>query len=68
MNNQKVKKYKKDSIGEFIGNLVIAMIFPFMVLWYGPKYLAKGKYVKGIIIIVIVVTEFIIVGKLRGIF
>lgn len=68
MNNQKVKKNKEDSIGEYIGNLVISMIFPFMVLWYGPKYLSKRKYVKGIVIIVIVVTEFIIVGKLRDLF
>jgi len=68
MDNQKVKKHKEDSIGEFIGNLVISMIFPFMMLWFGPRYLIKGKYLKGIIIIVIVVTEFIIVGKLRGLF
>ena len=68
MNNQKPKKSKDDSIGEFIGNLVISMLFPVAMLWFGPRYLIKGKYVKGIIIIVIVATEFIIVGKLRGIF
>lgn len=68
MNNISEDKKSNESVGKYIGNVVISMIFPFMVLWYGPKYLIKKMYIKGIIIIFLVVTEFILVGKWRGIF
>lgn len=62
------KEEMKESIGEFIGNIFISMLFPFMVLWFGPKYLVKKMYIKGIIIICLVVTEVILVGKWKGYF
>jgi hypothetical protein len=37
------------------------MLFPFVALWYGPKYLLKGEYVKGIVLILIVAVELAIV-------
>lgn len=68
MNNEVENLEKEEGIGQYIFNIVLSMIFPFMVLWYGPKYLFNGKYLKGILIILIVATEFIILGKIRGIF
>jgi len=54
---------EEDSIGDFISNLIICMIFPFAMLWFGPWYLYKGKYLKGLVLIVIVVTELTIAFK-----
>lgn len=33
------------------------MMFPIVTLWYGPKYLTKDEYLKGILLILIVVVE-----------
>jgi len=54
---------KKEGLGEFIPNLIICVLFPFMVLYHGPKYLLNRQYVQGVAIIVIVVTAFIFVLK-----
>lgn len=62
---QTVEK-EEDSIGAFIGNLILCMIFPIAMLGFGPWYLYKGKYVKGLVLIVVVVTEFIMVLKFKG--
>ena len=60
--NEKVNEAEeKESIGGYIGNLILSMLFPFMALWYGPKYLLKGEYVKGIVLILIVAVELAIV-------
>jgi hypothetical protein len=52
---------KKETIGGFIGNLLLSMLFPILALWYGPKYLIKGEYIKGLVLIAIVVTEVLVV-------
>jgi hypothetical protein len=59
--NETASQENKEGIGGFIGNLVLSMLFPIWALWYGPKYLIKGEYVKGILLIVIVAVEFIVV-------
>lgn len=59
---------KKETIGAYVGNVILSMLFPFMVLWYGPKYLLKGEYIKGIVIILIVAVELIIVNSIYGVF
>lgn len=41
MNNISEDKKSNESVGKYIGNVVISMIFPFMVLWYGPNILSK---------------------------
>ena len=61
VNEAEGKEEKKESIGGYIGNLILSMLFPFMALWYGPKYLFKGEYVKGIVLILIVAVELAIV-------
>jgi len=55
------KEEEKEGIGSYIGNVVLSMLFPFVTLWYGPKYLLKGEYVKGIVLILIVAVELTIV-------
>ena len=55
------EEVEKESIGSYIGNVILAMLFPFVALWYGPKYLLKGEYVKGIVLILIVAVELAIV-------
>lgn len=67
MSEVKVEK-ETESIGSYIGNVILAMLFPFVVLWYGPKYLLKGEYIKGIMIILIVVIELIVVNSIFGVF
>jgi hypothetical protein len=59
------KKTEDESIGGYLFNIFLCMVFPFMMLWYGPKYLFDGNYVKGLVLIAIVVTEFILVLKLQ---
>lgn len=59
---------EKESIGSFIGNIILCLLFPFVVLWYGPKYLFKGEYIKGIVIIVLVVAELILVNSVYNVF
>ncbi|HEY73687.1 MAG: hypothetical protein DRJ03_13915 [Chloroflexi bacterium] len=61
MNEAEGEEEKKESIGGYIGNLILSMLFPFMALWYGPKYLINGEYVKGIVLILIVAVELAIV-------
>ena len=64
MNDDTAKEKKKETIGAYIVNIITAMLFPFVVIWFGPKYLLKGEYVKGIVIILIVVVEFIVLGSI----
>ena len=52
---------EKEGIGSYIFNIVLSMLFPIVMLWYGPKYLIKGEYLKGILLILIVAVELIIV-------
>jgi hypothetical protein len=59
--NEVEEEVEKESIGSYIGNVILAMLFPFVALWYGPKYLLKGEYVKGIVLILIVAVELAIV-------
>lgn len=58
----------KETIGAYIGNVILSMLFPFMALWYGPKYLFKGEYIKGIVIILIVAVELIVVNSIYDVF
>jgi hypothetical protein len=48
------KEEEKESIGAYIGNVVLSMLCPIVALWYGPKYLLKGELVKGLVLILIV--------------
>ena len=52
---------KKETVGAYIANVLLSMLFPFMALWYGPKYLLKGELMKGIVIMLIVAAELIVV-------
>jgi len=48
------KAGEKEGIGAYIGNVVVSMLCPIVALWYGPKYLLKGEFVKGIVLILVV--------------
>lgn len=43
--------------GSYIQDQFIAILFPIFALWYGPKYLMKGEWLKGAAIIVIFAVE-----------
>jgi hypothetical protein len=58
----------KETLGSYIGNVILCMLFPIVVLWYGPKYLLNQEYVKGIVIILIVVVELIVLNSIFDIF
>lgn len=64
MNDDTEKEKKKEPIGTYIINVITSMLFPFIVIWFGPKYLLKKEYLKGILIILIVVAEFLILGSI----
>ena len=66
VSDSQVKKEKKESIGSYIGNLILCMLFPFVALWFGPKYLIKGEVVKGVVIIAVVAVELYFVFTLTG--
>ncbi len=68
INGDKEKEKKKETLGGYIGNVILCMFFPFMVLWYGLKYPIKGEYLKGILIILIVIAELIIVNSIYDFF
>jgi uncharacterized membrane protein len=59
-------KKKSRRVAEFVGDLIVSMIFPFMALWFGPRYILRGEYIKGIAILVIVSVEFILALKWQG--
>jgi hypothetical protein len=65
--NKTADEEKKETIGGFIGNLVLSMLFPIWALWYGPKYLIKGEYIKGLVLIAIVAAELIAVFSIMDI-
>ena len=48
------KEEEKEGVGSYIGNVVVSMLCPIVALWYGPKYLLKGEFVKGLVLILIV--------------
>ena len=48
------KEEEKEGIGSYIGNVVLSMLCPIVALWYGPRYLLKGEFVKGIVLILVV--------------
>ena len=48
------KEEEKEGIGAYIGNVVLSMLCPIVALWYGPKYLLKGEFFKGLVLILIV--------------
>ncbi len=64
MNDDTAKEKKKEPVSAYIVNVITSMLFPFMVIWFGPKYLLKKEYVKGIVIILIVVIELVILGSI----
>jgi len=64
MNDDTAKEKKKEPVSAYIVNVITSMLFPFMVIWFGPKYLLKKEYVKGIVIIIIVVIELVILGSI----
>ncbi|MCK4830524.1 hypothetical protein KA005_83170 [bacterium] len=64
MNDDTAKEKKKEPVSAYIVNVITSMLFPFMVIWFGPKYLLKKEYVKGIVIILIVVVELVILSSI----
>ncbi len=64
--NEKANEMQKEGIGAYVGNVILAMLFPIVALWYGPKYLFKGEYVKGIVLILIVGVELFVVLSLQN--
>ncbi len=57
VNNAKSKETK----GSYLSDQFISIIFPFAALWYGPKYLIKREYLKGVIILAIFAIELYII-------
>ena len=51
----------KETIGSYLSDQFISIIFPIAALWYGPKYLIKKEYVKGVIILAIFAIELYII-------
>jgi len=64
--SQEKAKEEKEGIGSYIFNLVLSMMFPVVALWYGPKYLIKGEYVKGVLLLGIVAVELAIAFSLQS--
>jgi len=54
VNNKSVTEEAKDS---YVSDQIFSILFPFLAIWYGPKYLIKGQYIKGITILVIFAIE-----------
>ena len=55
---------KTETVFGYVFNVVFSMLFPIVALWYGPKYLLTGAYVKGVLLIVIVAVEVIVVWSM----
>ena len=51
---------KKDTVGAYLSDVVVSMLFPVFALWFGPRYLLDGKFLKGIVLILIVAVELIV--------
>ena len=51
----------KESKGSYISDQIISILFPIVALWYGPKYLIKGEYLKGTAILAIFSIELYII-------
>jgi len=60
---QEVTKKEK---GSYISDQIFSILFPIVALWYGPKYLIKGEYIKGIIILVIFAIELYIIFSINS--
>lgn len=45
------------STGSYIQDQIMSILFPILALWYGPKYLVKGEYPKGVVILIIFAIE-----------
>jgi tryptophan-rich sensory protein len=54
---QEKQENKEETLGGYISNLILSMLFPFLAIFYGPKYLFGGQIIKGVVLIVIVVAE-----------
>ncbi len=55
--DQNVPDEDKESKGSYVSDQVFSIIFPILALWYGPKYLIKGEYLKGAVILIIFAIE-----------
>lgn len=55
------KSVTEEAKGSYISDQIISILFPFLAIWYGPKYLIKGEYLKGIIILVIFAIELYLI-------
>jgi hypothetical protein len=55
------KEREKGSIGSYIRDVVLSMLFPILALVHRPLYVLKGQYVKALLLILIVAVELIIV-------
>jgi len=44
----------------------MSFIFPFLAIYYGPKYLLAGKTVKGLIIVVVFAIEVYFIIQLNS--
>jgi len=52
-----VTTIKKGTVGAYLSDVVVSMLFPVWVLWLGPRYLLRGELLKGIVLILIVAVE-----------
>ena len=51
------KSVTEEAKGSYVSDQIFSILFPFLAIWYGPKYLIKGEYLKGIAILVIFAIE-----------
>ncbi|MFQ5943241.1 MAG: hypothetical protein ACE5JF_06785 [Anaerolineales bacterium] len=60
------KKDDRQSKGSYVSDQILSVLFPFLALWYGPKYLLKGDYPKGIVILAIFAIELYFILSLSS--
>lgn len=46
-------KTRPESIGVFLGNLLVCALFPIFALWFGPKYVMRREYVRALLCVVV---------------
>ena len=56
----------KESKGSYVSDQIISILFPIVALWHGPKYLIKGEYLKGIIILAIFAIELYFIFSINS--
>jgi hypothetical protein len=44
---------RPESIGAFLGNLLLCTLFPIVALWYGPRYVMRNEYLKAFVCVAV---------------